>query len=155
MQYLLIVYNLGNYYPDYCIGFLFIVTSKVGMMMAEGARHVFHHKLVDDTYMGLIAESLPDIKLKSLSPIFPISTSLWDKVISHCPAFSFMRNLFNPIVLEAGSVKDDLQYVHNPKFVACTMMDSLNYKYLIPMGISVDWMNQFCSRKSPVKIWSN
>ena len=131
------------------------MTAKVGLMLAEGARHVFHHKLVDDTYIGLVAESLPDIKLKSLSPIFPITTKFWDKVLSHCPAFSFMRNLFNPIVLEAGSVKDDLQYVHNPKFVACTVLDSVNYKYLVPIGLPMEWLNQFCSRKSPVKIWSN
>ena len=42
----------GNLLPDYCNGNLYAVTPKVGLLLAEGAKHVFHHYHAEDLYLN-------------------------------------------------------------------------------------------------------
>ena len=122
--------STGKYYPDHCSGTLFGVTPKVGLVLAFAAREVYHQQLLQDTYVGLLVEKIPHIKLKSLVPV--ISSDIWNGFLSYCPFLCFTRYCFNPLVLRAGSANDEIQYVHNPTFFACVAIEHINNRYLKP-----------------------
>ena len=42
----------GELLPDYCNGNLYAVTPSVGLMLAEGARHTFHHYHAEDLFLN-------------------------------------------------------------------------------------------------------
>lgn len=158
----------GNLLPDYCNGNLYAVTPKVGLLLAEGAKHVFHHYHAEDLYLngklecnlffytslssGLVAERIPEISHRSLSPF--LGNTIWDGVLTHCPLFSAVKHLFNPMVLGGGEANgvgeavqgDTIEYFHSPYFFLCISIEHLNYQMLRPYGLFMESLNHICSR---------
>ena len=75
---------------------------------------------------------------------------LWDNYLSHCPFLCIIRNMFNPLVLEASSAGDpEFQYVHNFKFLFCIFSEILVYEHLEPFLGNVDFiLPRMCNRNS-------
>ena len=137
----------GKYLPDYCIGFLYVISPKVGLALAETAQLLgqsVHPTKNDEDYVvtGLLARRLPWVTLRSLAPI---GGSAWDSFLSHCPLFDVLRYAFNPIAVGAGSSDaPDVQYVGSPAFLFCVFSEWLRYEYLQPVGIKWDFTEGFC-----------
>ena len=90
---------------------------------------------------GLLAESIPDLSLRSLTPFG--NSFIWENYFSQCPVLSSLRGAFNPIVMEGGSSK--IQYVNNWWFFMCVQLEKINYEYLSPMGLFTESLNRICN----------
>jgi hypothetical protein len=138
-----------KFFPDYCQGFLYVTSPRVGLALAEVARilgdQLKPDKLEEDYIVsGWLAERLPWVRLRSLTPI---GGDAWDNIFSHCSLLGLFRFSFNPIALGAGSADSpDLQYVNSPRFVLCVMAEFLVYEHLRPLGITWDIIWDGCKR---------
>ena len=101
--------------------------------------------IFENNFLGLVAERIPEISLKSLSPVG--GSKLWDGVLSHCTLAAFLRYAFNPMVIGGGAVGDSIQYVNSPKFFFCISIEHFNYHYLLPTGLFIEALNHVCTRK--------
>ena len=106
-----------------------------------------YHSMNIDNCSGLVAERIPVITHRSLSPL--LGSKIWDGVLTHCPLVAALRYAFNPMVLGGGeAVGDDtIQYFNNPYFFFCISLEHLNYHILLPVGLFVESFNHICSRK--------
>ena len=106
---------------------------------------------IEHNIAGLVAEQIPGIRHKSLSPLG--GSWMWDGVLSHCPLFGFLRWAFNPMILGSGEAVEiddrsgsDISYVNSPSFFLCISLEHLNYHYLLPAGLFIESLNYICSR---------
>ena len=138
-----------KFFPDYCQGFLYVTSPKVGLALAEAALvlgdQVKPDKLEEDYIVtGWLAERLPWVSLRSLTPL---GGDAWDTFFSHCSLLGLIRFSFNPLALGAGSADSPgLQYVNSPRFVLCVMAEFLVYEYLRPLGLTWDIIWEGCRR---------
>ena len=139
----------GKYLPDYCNGFLYVFSPTVGLALAEAELILgqdVHPTRNDEDYVvtGLLAQRLSWVKHRSLAPIGGRS---WDSFFSHCPFFDVLRYSFNPIAVGAGSSDSpELQYDRSPHFLFCVFSEYMRYQYLLPVGMTWDFTQGFCSR---------
>ena len=105
---------------------------------------IFGPDIIERNIAGLVAEQIPGIRHKSLSPLG--GSWMWDGVLSHCPLFGFLRYAFNPMILGSGEVGSDISYVNSPSFFLCISLEHLNYHYLLPAGLFIESLNYICSR---------
>ena len=141
----------GKYLPDYCNGFLYVISPTVGLALAETAYMLgqgVHPTKNDEDYVvtGLLAQRLPWVKHRSLAPV---GGAAWDAFLSHCPFFDVLRYSFNPLAVGAGSSDSpDLQYVGSPHFLICVFSEYLRYQYLAPLlDLHWDFTAGFCNRQ--------
>merc|ERR1711973_106636 len=134
----------GTMYPDFCFGYLYTMSQKTSLLLADVARYVPSSSIgLEDYYLtGYLREEYPDIKLMSMAPVG--GTFLWENFLTFCPVLSFLRVVFNPILLRSGS--PELQYVNNPKFVFCVFQEYVNYFYLKPLDMFQESWKIYCSR---------
>jgi len=139
----------GKYLPDYCNGFLYVISPVVGLALAETARIVgqsVYPTRNDEDYVvtGLLAERLPWIKHRSLTPV---GGQVWDSFLSHCPVLDVLRYSFNPLAVGAGSGDaPELQYVKSPHFILCVFAEYARYQYFRPLGLDIDFTGGLCNR---------
>ena len=139
----------GKYLPDYCNGFLYVISPTVGLALAETARILgqsVYPTRNDEDYVvtGILAERLPWVKHRSLAPL---GGQAWDSFFSHCPFFDVLRYSFNPLAVGAGSGDSpELQYVRSPHFILCVFAEYVRYQYFLPVGLHMDFTGGFCSR---------
>ena len=88
-------------------------------------------KCFNSFFLGFVASTHPKIKLQSMSPLG--GSFLWENFFGCCPVLSFLRFVFNPILTGGGSA--EIQYVNNPKFVFCVMLEHINYLFLKPINL--------------------
>jgi len=138
-----------KFFPDYCQGFLYVTSPKVGLALAEAAKALgvkVKPDLLEEDYIvtGWLAERISWLKLSSLTPL---GGTAWDSFFSHCPVLGLLRFTFNPLALGAGSADSpELQYVNSPRFVFCVMAEFVAYDWLRPMGITWDVVWDGCRR---------
>ena len=138
-----------KYLPDYCNGFLYTFSPKVGLALAQVAKGLgasIYPTRNDEDYLvtGLLAKRLSWVTHRSLAPVLG---SLWDKFLSHCPLLDVLRYAFNPIALGAGSSDSpELQYVGSPQFLACVFFEYIRYQYFLGVGLEWDPMQDICDR---------
>ena len=137
----------GKFVPDFCPGFLYVTSTRVGLALAETARvmgdQVWPDKMGEDYMTGFLAERLPWVTLRSLSPV---GGDMWDNFFSHCPFLTLLRYSWNPLALGAGSAESDLQYVNSPRYVFCISAEFVLYQYLHPLGFTWDIIWDGCRR---------
>jgi len=111
-------------WPDFCFGWLWISTPRVGLALAEvGASHgeeMLQMARWDDSFVtGFLRERL-DLSITCLTP-GPRGV-LWDLLLSYCPLFSIVKqHLFNDFVLRKGPA--NMPYVNNYKFFLCNTLE--------------------------------
>ena len=91
----------GKYLPDYCTGFLYVFSPRVGLALAEAAQVLgqsVHPMRNDEDYVvtWLLAQGLPWVRHRSLTAL---GVRAWDSFFSHCPFFDVLRYSFNPIAV--------------------------------------------------------
>ena len=112
-------------YPDYCPGWLYVTTPRVGLALAEvattHATEVLPMAKMDDVFVtGILREHL-GLQLTQLAP--GLSSKLWDSALSQCPFLSMLKLVFfNDIVLKKG--KPSHPYINGYKFVFCVLAES-------------------------------
>ena len=106
-------------YPDYCPGWLYVTTPKIGLALAEVAAQYADEVLpmakMDDVFVtGILRERL-GMSLTQMAP--GLWSRVWDTSLSECPFISMIKLVFfNDIVLEKGNmVKSSRQVLHYRK----------------------------------------
>ena len=97
--------------PDFCAGFLYVTTPKVGAALLQAGMQMFKDKettIIEDSLItGLLRESLPHISLEMLE-----QSSVWEDYLSYCPWLTVAKlTFFDPIVINKTSSRSGVQYV--------------------------------------------
>ena len=112
-------------YPDYCPGWLYVTTPKVGLALAEVAAQYADEVLpmakMDDVFVtGILRERL-GMSLTQMAP--GLWSRVWDTSLSECPFISMIKLVFfNDIVLEKGNPSHP--YINGYKFVGCVLLEN-------------------------------
>jgi len=125
-------------FPDFCPGWLYVTTPKMGLAMAEVSVVSADDVLMkvarlDDIFVtGFIRERVKGLEVKQFHDGW--SGRSWNSFFSHCPFLGITKNIFyNDIVLDKGSGKTS--YIKGQKFYWCAFLEFFifeNLEYLIP-----------------------
>jgi len=124
-------------YPDFCPGWLYVVSPRVGLALAEvsvlRAHQLMPKARLDDIFVtGFLRERLPWARLQQLHP-GPAGTA-WNSFFSHCPFLGITKNIFfNGLVLDKGS--NGVSYIKGQKFYWCAFLEFFileNLEYMFP-----------------------
>merc|ERR1719347_125450 len=129
--------NQKEFIPDFCVGYLYLTTPKIGAALVQVAHSLYssapqENNLIEDYLVtGYLRERLPWAKL-SLLENTGMRAWLWNQAFSCCPWLSFFNNFFlNPIVLSKVSSRSGTMYVGpltSPamwKFYFCSSWETL------------------------------
>ena len=111
-------------WPDFCFGWLWVTTPRVGVALAEVAARLepdmLHLAKWDDSFVtGFLRERL-GLRLSGLAPGW--RGWLWDRVLSSCTPLSLCSNhLLNDLVLSKGPPA--MPYVNNWTFFLCIHLE--------------------------------
>lgn len=137
-------------FPDFCPGWLYVTTPRVGLDLAEVANmatDIVNVARLDDIYVtGFLRERLEGVKLQQLHSK-GLSGLSWNAVFSHCPFLGITKNIFyNDIVLDKGS--GAVTYIKGQKFYWCAFLEFFileNVEYVAP-GLSPSFLWDICAR---------
>ena len=124
-------------YPDFCPGWLYVTTPRVGLALAEVSVKNFpalmKTKRLDDIFVtGFLREYLSDVRLSQLHG--GVIGDSWNMFFSHCPYLGITKNIFfNGIVTEKGA--GGVSYINGHKFYWCAFWEFFvleNLEWLIP-----------------------
>lgn len=124
-------------YPDFCPGWLYVMTPRVGLALAEvGVKHaqeLMSKARLDDIFVtGFLRERLPWATLQQLHD-GPMGQA-WNGFFSHCPFMGITKNIFfNDVVLDKGS--NGVSYIKGQKFYWCAFLEFFileNLEFLFP-----------------------
>jgi len=124
-------------YPDFCPGWLYVVTPRVGLALAEvGVQHadeLMTKARLDDIFVtGFLRERLPWTKLQQLHD--GNMGKAWNGFFSHCPFLGITKNIFyNDVVLDKGS--NGVSYIKGQQFYWCAFLEFFileNIEFLFP-----------------------
>ena len=101
------VYN-GRYWPDYCVGWAYVVTPQLGLLMAEAATNLTPEQMrikdYDDTFQGVVIKHIRGAKVEPLEAGW--AGHLWNNYLSYCPFVSVVKNnVIDRVVLRKGKYK--------------------------------------------------
>ena len=94
-------------FPDFCPGWLYVTTPRVGLALAEVSVKNYPALMktarLDDIFVsGFLREYLPNVKLQQLHD--GIIGQTWNKFFSHCPYLGITKNIFfNQFVVSKSS----------------------------------------------------
>eukprot|EP00092_Neocalanus_flemingeri_P002750 GFUD01002945.1.p1 GENE.GFUD01002945.1~~GFUD01002945.1.p1 ORF type:complete len:385 (+),score=72.52 GFUD01002945.1:393-1547(+) len=124
-------------YPDFCPGWLYVMTPRVGLALAEvGVKHaqeLMSKARLDDIFVtGFLRERLPWATLQQLHD-GPMGQA-WNGFFSHCPFMGITKNIFyNDVVLDKGS--NGVSYIKGQKFYWCAFLEFFileNLEFVFP-----------------------
>ena len=112
-------------YPDFCPGWIYVTTPKVGLALAEVS--VQNHPALmktarlDDIFVtGFLREFLPWVNLGQLNG--GVMGQAWNNFFSHCAYLGITKNIFfNDIVISKGS--NGVNYIQGHKFYWCAFLE--------------------------------
>ena len=142
--------------PDFCIGFLYVTTPKVGAALVQIAFSLFNQtevvQIEDSLITGVLRERLPYVKIEMLET--QGIPSAWQKFFTLCPWMNtFKQTFFNSMVMSKRSSRSNVHYVGhitNPgvwRFFICLHLEGLFevVDHLLP-GLVPTWMWGVCVR---------
>ena len=101
--------------PDFCAGFLYLVTPTTGVRLAQAGLEVFGHfekeiTLIEDMLItGVLRQSLGDVHLDMLAET---NKHCWLHFLSHCPWLTVAKlTFFDDLVINKTSDRSGVQYV--------------------------------------------
>ena len=102
--------------PDFCAGFLYLVTPRTAVRLAMAGIAVFGDfrpeiSLIEDSLItGVLRQSLADVELDMLGP--GLTNQVWLQLLSHCPWLTVAKlTFFDPAVISKTSDRSGVQYV--------------------------------------------
>ena len=140
-------------YPDFCPGWLYVTTPRVGLALAEVS--VLHHHVLmktarlDDIFVtGFLRERLPGVTLRQLH--HGVIGETWNRFFSHCAYLGITKNIFyNGIVTEKGA--QGFSYINGHKFYWCAFLEYFileNVEYFFPsLEVYTEPLWKVCHRK--------
>jgi len=138
-------------YPDFCPGWLYITTPKVGLGLAhvgkEYAEELKYVSVLDDIFVtGYLRERLNWVELEQLQS--GISGTMFKNFFSSCPFLGIYKNVFNnDYVTKKGS--GTVNYVNGKKFFLCAFLEYFileNLEYIHPK-LTIPPIVEYCARK--------
>jgi len=124
-------------FPDFCPGWLYVITPRVGLALAEVGVQNSHELMtkarLDDIFVtGFLRERLPWARLQQLHD--GTMGKAWNGFFSHCPFLGITKNIFyNDVVLDKGS--GSVSYIKGQKFYWCAFLEFFileNIEFLFP-----------------------
>ena len=125
-------------YPDFCPGWLYVTTPKVGLALAEASLVTPSDPLMrvarlDDIFVaGFLRERVPGVKVQQFHD--GLIGDSWNSFFSHCPFLGITKNIFyNDVVLDKGSGKTS--YIKGQKFYWCAFLEFFileNLEWVLP-----------------------
>lgn len=125
-------------YPDFCPGWLYVTTPRVGLLLAEVSVVLPGHRLInaaklDDIFVtGFLRERVSGVTVEQFQGGW--SGHSWNSFFSHCPFLGITKNIFyNDLVLDKGSGKTS--YIKGKKFYWCAFLEFYileNIEFLLP-----------------------
>jgi len=125
-------------FPDFCPGWLYVTTPRVGLALAEVSVVSPQDPLMavarlDDIFVaGFLRERVQGLQVKQFQEGW--TGRAWNSFFSHCPFLGITKNIFyNDVVLDKGSGKTS--YIKGHKFYWCAFLEFFileNLEYLIP-----------------------
>jgi len=100
--------------PDWCTGFLYITTPKVGAELVQAGYALYNssevEQIEDSLITGVLRDSLPNIKVETYET--GICSQIWLHYLSHCAFLTgFKITFFNSYVISKVSSRSDTWYV--------------------------------------------
>ena len=99
--------------PDFCAGFLYLVTPRTAVRLAQAGLAVFGEfqqeiSLIEDSLItGVLRQSLGELELGMLT-----GGPAWLPLLSHCPWLTIAKlTFFDPVVTSKTSDRSGVQYV--------------------------------------------
>ena len=142
--------------PDFCAGFLYITTPRVGAALVQVGLSLFSKTevtLIEDSLItGVLRERLPRISLEMLGT--SLKTRIWQNYLSYCPWLTVAKlTFFDEIVINKTSSRSGVQYVGSItspgvwRFFICLHLEvGLGaVEHWLP-GMVPDFVWDFCTR---------
>ena len=100
--------------PDWCTGFLYITTPKVGAGLVQAGLALYNDtdvlQIEDSLITGVLRERLPDVSVDTYET--GLAANLWLNYLSHCPWMTGWKiTFFNNMVISKKSSRSNTQYV--------------------------------------------
>jgi len=100
--------------PDFCSGFLYITSPRVGYKLVQAGMHMYPEKEVriaeDYLVAGVLRQRL-GVPLDMIEG-HSLTSKLWTSTLSHCPWMTTTKQtFFNDLVLRKNSARSNVQYV--------------------------------------------
>ena len=100
--------------PDFCIGFLYVTTPKVGAALVQVGLALYNQtevvQIEDSLITGVLRERLPQVSIEMLET--PGIPSLWQRFFTLCPWMNtFKQTFFNSMIMSKRSSRSDVHYV--------------------------------------------
>ena len=141
-------------YPDFCPGWLYVTTPRVGLALAEVSLVTPEDPLMkvarlDDIFVsGFVRERVEGVGVQQFHA--GLTGQSWNRFFSHCPFLGITKNIFyNDVVLDKGSGKTS--YIKGQKFYWCAFLEFFileNMEWLVPAAAAYTgpaW--DLCSRE--------
>jgi hypothetical protein len=125
-------------YPDFCPGWLYVTSPRVGLALAEVSVVAPEDPLMrvarlDDIFVsGFVRERVEGVSVRQFEG--GRTGEAWNSFFSHCPFLGITKNIFfNDVVLEKGS--GNTNYIKGHKFYWCAFLEFFilqNLEWLVP-----------------------
>ena len=142
--------------PDFCAGFLYITTPRVGAALVQVGLSLFSKTevtLIEDSLItGVLRKRLPSLALEMLDT--SLQTRIWQNYLSYCPWLTVAKlTFFDEIVINKTSSRSGVQYVGSItsprvwRFFICLHLEvGLGALENWLPGIVPDFVWDFCTR---------
>ena len=142
--------------PDFCTGFLYITSPKVGAALVQVGLVLYSQTevVVTEDYLiaGVLRERLPAVSLDTLET--GVTAKMWKNFFSHCPWLTTVKQtFFNDLVVTKRSSRSGVQYVGHVttpavwRFFLCIHLEAvLEMVEMKVKGIVPDYLWDVCVR---------
>ena len=142
--------------PDFCAGFLYLTTPRVGSALVHVGTAIFSNTEVtiieDSLITGVLRRRLPRVALEMLGT--SLRSRIWQNYLSYCPWLTVAKlTFFDEIVINKTSSRSGVQYVGSVtspgvwRFFICLHLEvGLGMMNDWLPGILPDFLWDFCSR---------
>jgi len=137
--------------PDFCCGFLYLTTPRVGTALVQAALIMYGDtevvQIEDSLITGVLRERLPGVTIDSLET--GVLARLWLNVFSLCPWLTITKLTFsNNLVISKTSSRNNVQYVGS-----VTTPQVWRYYICLHIEVGMDMLDQAMPGIVPHFIW--
>jgi len=137
--------------PDFCCGFLYLTTPRVGAALVQAALILYGDtevvQIEDSLITGVLRERLPGVSVDTLET--GVMAKLWLNIFSYCPWMTITKLTFsNNLVISKTSSRSNVQYVG-----PVTSPHVWRYYICLHLEVGMDQIEQSLPGLVPAFIW--
>ena len=138
--------------PDFCCGFLYLTTPRVGAALVQAALTLYGDtevvQIEDSLITGVLRQRLPGVSVDALET--GIMSKLWLNIFSYCPWMTITKlTFFNNLVISKTSSRSNVQYVG-----PVTSPHVWRYYICLHLEVGMDQIEQTVPGIVPAFIWN-